>query len=430
MARSRSAAALVSALLAVSPLLTGGTTPLAAPAGVAALVPHPGQVAVAARAPHRPCPEPSPAVPRPSHPARPTPDATQGAVGGPALATAGLATAPGTPTPPPVTATSWVVADLNTGAVLGACGPHEYGVPASVQKLLLAAAFMPDLKPEQKVRVTAGDLDFEPGSSAMGLVLDGEYTVETLWLGLLLNSGNDAANTLARLGGGPDGLAGGLREMNAEARRLGAYQTHAATPSGLDGPGQYTSAYDLALIARACFAREDFRRYASTREAQVPAQPPAHARGFAMFNDNQLLFKYPGALGGKTGYTDLARHSFVGAAERDGRRLLVTLLGAENQPQAGWQQGAALLDWGFGLRPDTAVGRLVDRTPDRSTASPAAAAPSAVARAAAEGAAEVRPAGGTGERSPLLLAALAGGGLAALVLLFALVRRRRARRGM
>ena len=285
-------------------------------------------------APEKPCPAPTPPVARPTRPAPPPLDPAHRTVGGPELATAGLVAPADAPTPPKVTATSWLVADLTTGAVLGGCGPHEYGVPASVQKLLLAATVMPQLDPARLIEVTESDLDFEPGSSAVGLVRGGRYPVETLWLGLILNSGNDAANVLARLGGGTAGMAGGVAAMNAEARKLGAYQTHAATPSGLDGPGQYTSAYDLALIARACFAREDFRRYAATKMAQVPAQAAGKTKGFPIRNDNQLLHRYPGALGGKTGYTDLARHSFVGAAERNGRTLLVTLLGAESQPLA------------------------------------------------------------------------------------------------
>src|SRR5690606_31360923 len=282
-------------------------------------------------------------------------------VGGEALATAGLVVPPEAPPVPGerLSATSWLVADLDTGEVLGGCGPHEYGIPASTQKLLLAAALLDRLDPESMVEVTEEDMGFEPGSSAVGLLVGGEYSVETLWLGLLLNSGNDAANVLARLGGGPDGVAGGLRLMNEEARRLGAYQTHAATPSGLDGPGQFTSAYDLALIARKLFDRPDFLRYAQTVRTDIPAQPDAKvpAGGFQIQNDNGLLLNYPGALGGKTGYTDLARHSFVGAAERDGRRLVVTLLGAERIPLRGWEQAAELLDWGFSLPPDAAVGR-------------------------------------------------------------------------
>ncbi|MFI7214056.1 D-alanyl-D-alanine carboxypeptidase family protein [Micromonospora maritima] len=321
-----------------------------------------------------PCPNvPAPTTRPPQPPPPPVP--ADRAVGGAALDTAGLVVPPVAPVPPAVAATSWVVADLDTGAVLGACGPHEYGVPASVQKLLLAATMLPRLDPNREVTVTAGDVAIEPGSSAVGLAEGGHYRIETIWLGLLLKSGNEAANALARLGGGPDGLPGGVRAMNAEAHRLGARQTHAVTPSGLDGPGQFTSAYDLALIARACFADPAFRRYTATRTAQVPAQPALREKAFQIQNDNMLLDHYPGAIGGKTGFTDLARHTYVGAAERGGRRLAVTLLGAEVTTQRGWQQGAALLDWGFGLPRDAAVGRLVapgelDRS---STPAPASA---------------------------------------------------------
>ncbi|GAA4563141.1 D-alanyl-D-alanine carboxypeptidase family protein [Micromonospora coerulea] len=316
-----------------------------------------------------PCPNVSAPATRPPQPPPPADPAAR-AVGGPALASAGLVVPPSVPAPPAVTATSWLVADLDSGAVLGGCGPHEYGVPASVQKLLLAATMLPRLDPHREVTVTAEDLAIEPGSSAVGLAEDGRYRIETIWLGLLLKSGNEAANALARLGGGPDGQAGGIRAMNEEARRLGALQTHAVTPSGLDGPGQFTSAYDLALIFRACFADPAFRRYTTTRTAEIPGQPALREKPFQIQNDNQLLYQYPGALGGKTGYTDLARHTYVGAAERNGRRLVATLLGADIPTQRGWQQGAALLDWGFGLPRDAAVGRLV--SPGELTAASAA----------------------------------------------------------
>ncbi|WP_435826809.1 D-alanyl-D-alanine carboxypeptidase family protein [Micromonospora chersina] len=358
-----------------------------------------------------PCPNvPAPATRPPQPP--PAADPAARAVGGAALATAGLALPPAAPAPPAVTATSWVVADLDTGAVLGGCGPHEYGVPASVQKLLLAATMLPRLDPARQVTVTAEDLAIEPGSSAVGLVAGGRYRIETIWLGLLLKSGNEAANALARLGGGPDGTAGGIRAMNTEARRLGALQTHAVTPSGLDGPGQFTSAYDLALIARACFADPAFRRYATTRTAQVPAQPGLRAKAFPISNDNMLLDHYPGAIGGKTGFTDLARHTYVGAAERGGRRLVVTLLGAEVTTQRGWQQGAALLDWGFGLPRDAAVGRLVRPGElDRAAASPTGAA-SALAGGAGLGGAGAATTGawpGTGPSVAVGAVLVAGG---------------------
>jgi serine-type D-Ala-D-Ala carboxypeptidase (penicillin-binding protein 5/6) len=350
---------LFAALIAAACALPGPTSAHASPTGA---VDGTALETVRASAPAVvPCPTaPVAAQSRPRQPAPPPLDAEKRAVGGPALATRGLAIPAGAKPPPAakLSARSWVVADLDSGAVLGACGAHEYGIPASVQKLLLVATMMPRLNSAQVVQVTRADLNIEPYSSAVGLVEGGRYKIETLWLGLLLVSGNDAANVLARLGGGTGTAAGGVAAMNAEAKRLGAYQTHAATPSGLDGPAQFTSAYDLALIARVCFAREDFRRYAKTERTQIPPQKP-NIKGFQIQNDNHLIYRYPGALGGKTGFTDMARHSYVGAAERNGRRLVVTLLGAEAQPLRGWQQAAALLDWGFGLPPDASVGRLV-----------------------------------------------------------------------
>ncbi|MEV6377693.1 D-alanyl-D-alanine carboxypeptidase family protein [Micromonospora musae] len=406
------------------------TTATAALLTVGAAVPAPAAPPTTAR-PGRalslgaaavPCPRAAaPAASRPARPSPPPASARERAVGGTALATAGLVVPPGTPRPPRVTATSWLVADLDSGQVLGGCGPHEYGPPASVQKLLLAATMLPRLDPKQVVTVTDEDMDFEAGSSAVGLVEGGRYTVETVWLGLLLNSGNDAANVLARLGGGTEGAAGGVREMNEYAHRLGALQTHAVTPSGLDGRGQFTSAYDLALIARACFADPTFRRYALTKLARIPAQPALRTKGFQIQNENQLIFDYPGALGGKTGYTDLARHTYVGAAERGGRRLVATLLGAESQPERGWEQGAALLDWGFSLPATTSVGRLVEpgqlmATPEATpTAAPGEARPAAVSRPVGEERSNSWPVG-------VLVAT------ASVVLLTGVLWRRRARR--
>ncbi|HZM82969.1 MAG TPA: serine hydrolase [Candidatus Limnocylindrales bacterium] len=327
-------------------------TVLIVPAGMAA-----GAMAV----PAEPIPCPKSAPPDTSRPPRPSPPPDVPAhriVGGERLDTAGLVIPVGVPDPPANTAVSWLVADLDTGQVLGACGPHEYATPASVQKLLLAATFLDKLDPEQTATVIRADVDIPKDSSAVGLVEGGQYSVETLWLGLLMQSGNDAANVLARLGGGTGDMAGGVEAMNEHARWLGAYQTHAVTPSGYDGPGQFTSAYDLALIARACFADETFKRYELTQRTDIPPQPPNY-KGFQIQNENQLIYQYPGALGGKTGFTSLARHTYVGVAERNGRRLVVTLLGAEPRPQRAWQQGVALLDWGFGLPYDVSVGRLV-----------------------------------------------------------------------
>lgn len=365
-----------------------------------------------------PCPKvTAPYVKRPPRPSPPPDVAADRVVGGPQLDTPGLVIPAGAPQPPGNTAYSWIVADLDTGEVLGACGPHEYGTPASVQKLLLVATLMQKLDPKQIVTVTKTDLAIKPGTSLVGLVQDGKYSIETLWLGLMLESGNDAANVLARLGGGS--VAGGVQLMNEEALHLGALQSHAITPSGLDGPGQFTSAYDLALIARACFQIEDFRRYTLTKTAQIPAQPPNH-KGFQIQNENKLIFTYPGALGGKTGFTDLARHTYVGMAERNGRRLVATLLGAEPRPQRGWQQGQALLDWGFTVPQGASVGRLVSPGEVSANGAPRASA----SRSA--GAVEVAASSGPVRMGPPI--ALLGGFVAAAGLLAGFLHRRRVRR--
>ncbi|WP_247674669.1 D-alanyl-D-alanine carboxypeptidase family protein [Micromonospora sp. C51] len=369
-------AALVAVTIPATPgvvAITAGSGSLASVALPAAAVtppPAPGPAAPTAV----PCPKAvAPKVIRSPRPTTPPPVPEHRVVGGDALATPGLIVPPGAAAPPKVTATSWLVADLDTGEVLGGCGPHEYATPASVQKLLLAATMLPRLDPAEVVTVTKEDLDIAPGSSAVGLLPGGRYRVETLWLGLLLQSGNEAANALARLGGGADGVAGGVRAMNEQARQLGAWQTRAVTPSGLDAPGQFTSAYDLALIARVCFADPAFRRYVLTERTRIPAQKRLRGKGFEIQNENQLVYRYPGALGGKTGFTDYARHTYVGAAERNGRRLVVTLLGAEPRPQRGWEQGAALLDWGFALPRPASVGRLVE--PGELVAEPSPASP-------------------------------------------------------
>jgi D-alanyl-D-alanine carboxypeptidase (penicillin-binding protein 5/6) len=348
--------------------------------------------------------------PNPPAPPTPSPLPTRAVdapvVGGPQLATTGLAVPAGSPAlPADLSATSWVVADLDSGAVLGACAPHAYGAPASVQKLLLAETVMPKLDPAQVVTITPTDLDFEAGSSAVGLILGGQYTVETIWLGLFLNSGNDCAQTLARLGGGDRGIPGTIADMNAEAARLGALDTHAETPSGLDGPGQVTSAYDLALISKADFARPDFVRYDSALTAQIPPQPPKDPKGYQIQNDNTLLFQYPGAIGGKVGFTDIARHTYVGAAQRNGRRLVVTMLGAEHMPVRTWMQAAALLDWGFSLPADASVGRLVNPGELKPKPSPAPTQPLL---------AEHQQVSGPSSRGPVAMAAVAG-----VVLVFA-----------
>ena len=154
--------------------------------------------------------------------------------------------------------------------------------------------------------------------------------------------------------------------MNAEARRLGATGTVAVNPSGLDAPGQRSTPYDLALFGRAGLALPDFRRYIATRHSTVPG---VNGKTIDIQSHDKLLFNYPGAIGIKNGYTVAAKATYIGAATRDGRTLIVTVMHA--QPRI-WPEVAALLDWGFaaqkaGIAP---VGRLANPVPAAATATP------------------------------------------------------------
>jgi D-alanyl-D-alanine carboxypeptidase (penicillin-binding protein 5/6) len=143
--------------------------------------------------------------------------------------------------------------------------------------------------------------------------------------------------------------------MNAEATHLQAYDTFARTPSGLDGPGETTSAYDLALIARAGLALPDFRGYVGTVKSRMPAP---HHKHFQIYTHNRLLTTYRGDIGVKNGYTVAASATYVGAATRNGHTIVVTLMHANPY---FWPEARSLLDWGFKAEGQvTPVGTLVD----------------------------------------------------------------------
>ena len=283
-------------------------------------------------------------------------------VGGEALRGCGVIVAAGTPPlPADVSAEAWLVADLDTGEVIAARDPHGRHRPASVIKVLTAMAAINELPLNRLIDGTQDDANTE--GTKVGIKPGGRYTVTDLLHGLLMHSGNDAAHALAVALGGPEA---GLRKINTLAAKLGGHDTRVATPSGLDGPGMSTSAYDIGLFYRYAFGNPVFADIARTRDYQFPdagGGPP-----YPVENDNKLLANYPGALGGKTGYTDDAGQTFVGAAQRDGRRLVAVLLKGSRQPIAPWEQAARLLDYGFATAPGTAIGTLIE--PDPSLAPP------------------------------------------------------------
>lgn len=285
------------------------------------------------------------------------------AVGGDRLAECGAVLPDGAPPlPADISATGFVVADMDSGSVLVAKDPHGRHRPASTIKVLLALVALDELNLDTQITATAEDADAE--GSAVGIGENGVYTNLQLMQGLVMASGNDAAHALSRQLGGD---AATVDKMNAKAAELGALDTRTATPSGLDGPGMASSAYDLALIYRAAMRDPTFAQLISTETVQFPGYPKdptipddQDRPGFTLSNDNQLLYNYEGALGGKTGYTDDARQTFVAGAERGGRRLVVTIMKGDVLPIRPWEQAARLLDYGFALDSSRGVGELVE----------------------------------------------------------------------
>jgi D-alanyl-D-alanine carboxypeptidase (penicillin-binding protein 5/6) len=296
-------------------------------------------------------------------------DSASGPVGGPALASTGVVVdAPGSQALPKVHAAAYLLADLTTGEVLAAKDPHGHLRPASTLKVLTALTLLPKLDPTTVYTAQSADANAE-GSRA-GIVPGATYTVSQLFQALFLVSGNDAASALAHAAGGvPQTVAA----MQGTARGLGALDTTVRNPSGLDAPGQYTSAYDLAVIARAAMARADFRAYVTTVKAQFPGKMPkaGHVRKtFQIYTQDRLLLNYPGAIGIKTGFTTLARGTFVGAASRGGHTLIATVL----HSGTGWDS-AALLTWGFHNRTLARPVGTLDAVPAASTGTSVVAVP-------------------------------------------------------
>jgi len=250
-------------------------------------------------------------------------------------------------------APAWIVADMDSGQVLAGRDLYAAHPPASTIKTLLALTALDEVSLD--ATVVANEADAHVECNCAGIKPGRTYTARQLLDAVLLVSGNDAANTLADLLGG---YQSAVDKMNAKAAAIGATNTHATSPSGLDGPGGsgWTTPHDLAAIFRAAMANPVF--------AEITAQPvamfPTDTGDKPLVNQDELLARYPGAIGGKTGFTDAARKTFVGAADRGGRRLVIAMMYGlihEGGPTY-WDQAAMLLDWGFAQSPSESVAAL------------------------------------------------------------------------
>jgi serine-type D-Ala-D-Ala carboxypeptidase (penicillin-binding protein 5/6) len=237
--------------------------------------------------------------------------------------------------PPPISAVSALMVDLDSGQTLFARGEHKALPPASTAKIMTALLVL--RRGGLADHVTVTNEATAAGGSTMGLQSGETLTVSDLLYGLLLPSGNDAAVALAQHVSGSQ--AGFVRLMNETAAEMGLAETHFVNPHGIDDPQQTSSAADLLTMVRAALGYPLFAQIVATQHAEVA--------GHQLDNTNALLGTYAGADGIKTGTTDSAGECLVASVSRRGHRLVAILLHSTDRyadaqallayAAAGWQ---------------------------------------------------------------------------------------------
>lgn len=256
-----------------------------------------------------------------------------------------------------------VVVSADTGEILYDKGMNVPTAPASLTKIFTAAVALDSAPPDQVMTVDQYDL---VGEASMGLSAGEKVSLQTLLYGMLLPSGNDAAMTVAQnLGALPgdtpqQSVDRFMARVNMTAERLGLTGTKLVNPHGLDQAGHQTTARDIAGIMMYALKNEEFRKIIGTSSYS--------ADGHEMYQANQLLDRYPGLIGGKTGITDQAGYSLVEAAQRAGRTVIAVVM--KSTRDAWYQDATSLLDFGFGAL----AARPIDPARPKITLAPAAPA--------------------------------------------------------
>lgn len=236
-----------------------------------------------------------------------------------------------------LSARSYALVEQTTGRLVEGSNENTRRPMASTTKIMTGLLACESGRLDETFQVPAEALTVE--GSSMGLQPDESVTLRTLVYGLMLESGNDAANAIAMLlGGSIDGFAA---QMNAKAQELGLANTHFANPSGLDDKDHYTTALDLARLGAYAMKNADFAQIVGTKSIRVTYNGAANGR--TLTNHNRLLGSYDGEIGIKTGFTDASGRCLVSCATRGGVTLVAVTL---NDPD-DWKDHASLLDAGF-----------------------------------------------------------------------------------
>jgi D-alanyl-D-alanine carboxypeptidase (penicillin-binding protein 5/6) len=242
---------------------------------------------------------------------------------------------------PPIRPRAGILVDMDTGEILWERQPDLELAPASLTKVLTSLVALENFSPDQAVTVTTDALGQSSADTLMGLKAGQTLTVEELLDGMLLPSGDDAASAIAM---DTVGMARFVAAMNAQVAALGLTESHFTATAGLDDPGLYSSAHDLAVIAEYTYQKFPlFDQIVGTRTITLPASIEHPA--FHLHNLDALLRAYPAAVGIKPGWTGNAGACLIGMAVRDGHHLLAVVLSG-NYPA---RLESRLFDWGFQL---------------------------------------------------------------------------------
>jgi len=242
--------------------------------------------------------------------------------------------APAPVEPPTLTAEAWIVVDVGSGVTVFEQNADEERAMASVTKLMTALVVRDHVDLDERVRVSEAAVDV--GESEIGLVAGEVWSVRDLLAALLIRSGNDAAYALAEyVGGDIDGFA---ELMNEKAAELGLEHSHFMNPHGLDEDGHYTSARDLATIAKEVLSDDVLSQLVRTGIIRFKPAPDGTSR--VASNTNRLLNTYPGVIGLKTGYTSTAGRVLVTGFEEENQTFIVVVMGSEDH----FGDTAAILD--------------------------------------------------------------------------------------
>ena len=237
--------------------------------------------------------------------------------------------------PPYTSAVSAIVIDVTSQVVLYEKNEHMSLLPASTTKIMTALVAMDYFAPDDIVQVP----QLTEGGSKMNLVPGEQITFENLLYGLLLNSGNDAAETLAKQS--VLGYEGFIAAMNDKAKALHLFDSHFQNVSGLESANHYTSAIDLARLASFAMQNPLFAKIVATRAKTVSDVSGTYVH--TLENINKLLGVVDGADGVKTGYTEEAGQVLVAAATREGHTILTVVLKSDDR----FADSKNLLEWAF-----------------------------------------------------------------------------------